>query len=62
MILRRRNRDRLLRLQHEGDLIRRNPTQDAAHREHQALANLNQLNAEFWRRPQSASDFWNHRR
>jgi hypothetical protein len=61
-IMRRRQRDRMHRLQAEGDQIRRRPTRDAAHREHQALANLNAVNQEFWRRPQSPSDFWNRRR
>jgi hypothetical protein len=61
-ILRRRQRDRMRRLQHEAADILHRPTRDAAHREHLALANLNQVNAEFWRRPQSPSDFWNRRR
>jgi hypothetical protein len=61
MILRKRQQDRLSQLQHQGDQIRQRPTQDAAHREHQALANLKQ-HAEFWRRLQPPSDFWGRRR
>jgi hypothetical protein len=62
MILRRRNRDRLRQLQHEGDQIRRRPTRDRAGQERAALANLNEQHAAFWARPQSPSDFWNRRR
>jgi hypothetical protein len=47
MVLRRRNRDRMRRLRHEADQIRRRPTRDRAGQEHAALANLNEVNAEF---------------
>jgi hypothetical protein len=61
MVARRRRGDRMRQLRHEADRIRNSPTRDAAHREHQALANLDRQHAEFWRRPQSPSDFWGRR-
>jgi hypothetical protein len=60
-VLRRRNRDRLLHLQHQADQIRRRPTRDSQAKERALLANVNATNAEFWRRPQSPSDFWGKR-
>jgi hypothetical protein len=61
-IMRRRNRDRMLRLQHEAADIARRPTRDSLGQERQMLATQNDINREFWARPTSSSDFWNRRR
>jgi hypothetical protein len=60
-IMRRRNRDRMHNLQHQADQIRRRPTRDSLGQERQMLSLQNSINAEFWRRPQSKSDFWGRR-
>jgi hypothetical protein len=60
-IMRRRNRDRMRRLQHAQDRLGRGRVHDSAQRERQLLAMQNQINAEFWRKPQSKSDFWGRR-
>jgi hypothetical protein len=61
-ILRRRNRDRMRRLQHEADRIRTRLTRDSLGQERQMLTMQNSINAEFWRsRPNGRGDFWNRR-
>jgi hypothetical protein len=61
MVLRRRHRDRLRALTHEQDRLGRGRARDGLQQERQLLAMQSQVNAEFWRRPRSASDFWGRR-
>jgi hypothetical protein len=61
MVLRRRNRDRLRALTHEQDRLARGRARDSLQQERQLLAMQSQINSEFWRRPQTQSDFWGRR-
>jgi hypothetical protein len=60
-IIRRRVKDRLHALKNEADRLARHRSRDSLGQERQLLRTQNEINREFWRRPQTQSDFWGRR-